>query len=147
MKTFLKKPYFFFFGLALIMLISSFIKKDLFIDVTIFSIYYIIDIKSIELISFVYFILVGLNYFMLHWIKRKPILWLTIVHILFQISALVLLFTKNSWNFISESKELESIGMETDNSNVVLVLSILLFIISFFVHFLNFIIAIFLKRE
>jgi len=147
MKALIQKPYFIFFGLAIAMLISSFFKKDIEMDINIFYIYVEIKLKNIELISFAYFMLISLNYFLLNWINRKPIYWLTIFHILFQIVALILLYNINTWSWIEEIKNINGEIIKINEVNYIPIISILTFIFSFFIHFLNFIISIFLKRE
>jgi hypothetical protein len=147
MQKIFQKPYLFFFGFIPVFILLSFFKDD---NTTVFNLYdtYLeISYLHIQIISSLFFILIGLNYLFLHWINRKPIIWLTITHLFFQILSLILLYTPNFWNWVGRNKKLELIGFENDNSNIVLTFSILFFLLSFFFHFINFSITVFLKQE
>ena len=143
MKKIIAKPYLFFFGLIPIVLILGFIKREESIDINVSYIYYVVGLNTLSYFFAVFFGLIGLNYFSLLWANKKPKKWLTIFHLLLQSIALLLFFTKNNWNWLGKSE----LNYSFDYSNFILILSLVIFIISTFIHLINFFVSLFLKRE
>ncbi|PQJ81556.1 hypothetical protein BTO16_02775 [Polaribacter glomeratus] len=144
MKTIIKKPHIFFFSLIPLFILIGLIKKEGIIDLTINDTFFAVKINYWCYFSAVFVSLIGLNYYMLFWVKKPTIQILSLFHIIFQVAALIpfifclfFLNTKTVFtsNFISDSIDLYQI----------LTISFTLFLISFLLHILNFILTFFRK--
>ncbi|WP_347175358.1 hypothetical protein [Polaribacter uvawellassae] len=147
MKKLIAKPHLFFFGLIPIVLILGILFKEEAIDINVSYTYFVITYNNLSYVFAVFFGLVGLNYFSLHWGNKTAKKWLTITHIFLQTIALILFFTKNNWNWLGTDKYSEEINTTTDYSNLILAFAILIFIISAFVHLINFFSSLFSKSK
>lgn len=141
MQKIFKKPHLFFFGLIPIAFILAFIFRKETLDI----IYYGGDLsitywKTFIVLS-ILFCLTGLNYFALQWTKRKPEKWLTFLHILLQIISLIL-FVYYIIKIDTATEE-----NEIDIINIILFSSLLLYIISVFIHLINFFISLLVKED
>lgn len=145
-KRIIAKPHLFFFALVPIFILLSFIAGEKVIDINISVIYFALEYHLLFLFSAVFFAMIGINYFSLSWTEKPPKKWLTIIHLALQIIALILLFTNNNWNWIRK-KSLNEIEIINDNSNIIITLSFLTFILSVFFHLTNFFTSLFLKKE
>lgn len=145
-KKLIVKPYLFFFGLIPIFILLGLLSGDKILNINIDYIYFDILYLHFYLFSAIFFAMIGINYFSLHWAEKPPKKWLTIIHISLQIIALLLLFTNNNWNWIGEKSQ-EGILNITDNSSIIIVLAFLIFLLSAFVHLINFFTSLFLKIE
>lgn len=133
----LKKPHLFFFSFIPLLFTLQLIIKEKSLALFYFGGRFEIDFSNLSLIAIGYFLLIGCNYLALKWMNKKTIKWLTNFHVFFQLVSIILiiyLFLNNEALF------------QNGTSNFVLMIAFLLFLISFFFHFLNFIISIFLKR-
>ena len=146
MKKIVEKPHLFFFVLAFVLLITSFFVKNNSIDISIYDIYFAIRFTHICQFSFAFFVLIGINYFSLQWVNKTPKKILTLLHVILQLIALFLLFTKDSWNWVGNN-DLEKFNLEKDNSNLVIIASVLIFILATLVHLINFFSSLLLKRD
>lgn len=144
MKTIIKKPHIFFFSLIPLLILIGFIKNEGVIDLTIYDTFFAIKTNYWCYFSAMFVGLIGLNYYMLFWVKKPTIQILSLFHIIFQVAALVpfifclfFLNTKTVFtsNFLSDSIDLYQI----------LAISFTLFLISFLLHILNFILTFFRK--
>ena len=135
----------FFFGLSIITFITAFIFGDKNLDISIYDTYFVFPYKSFCQFSAVFYLMIALNYFALNWIEKYPIKWLTITHLLLQILSLLLLITKDSWNWIGNNSLANYIP--NNNANFLIFLSFFTFIISIFVHLVNFFTSLLLKRN
>lgn len=144
MKTIIKKPHIFFFSLIPLLILIGFIKNEGVIDLTIYNTFFAIKTNYWCYFSAMFVGLIGLNYYMLFWVKKPTIQILSLFHIIFQVAALVpfifclfFLNTKTVFtsNFLSDSIDLYQI----------LAISFTLFLISFLLHILNFILTFFRK--
>mgnify|MGYP005997030983 CR=1 FL=1 len=138
MKNILEKPYLFFLGfipffVAIIMLFDT---KT--INLSYYGGKFEINLISFSLISIGYFALISLNYYFLKWMNKKVIKWISFLHIFFQIIATFFLFyvVRNADLFFKEG-----------TSNIIITIAFFIFLISFFFHFINFVVSIFLKKE
>ncbi len=147
MKKIITKPHLFFFTLIPIILALGFIYKKEAIDINISYFYYVIEYQHLSYFFAIFFGLIGLNYFSLFWAQKKPSKWMTAIHILLQIIALLLFFSKNSWNWLGENDLQQELNISTDYSNLILVSSILIFIISAFIHIINFFVSLLSKSK
>ena len=145
-KKIINKPHFFFFGLVPIFIVLGFFFKDKTLDINIYDTYFIVTYYHFFLFSAVFFAMLGLNYFSLHWAERPPRKRLTVTHILLQIISLLFLLTKDNWNWNGEDSYV-GLQMMNNNSNIILLLSFLVFLLSIFVHLINFFSSLFLKRD
>ena len=146
MNKFITKPHLFFFGLVPICIFFSFLCGDKTLDINIHDTYLVITYFHFHLFSATFFTMIGLNYFALHWAEKPPKKGLTSIHIILQVIALFLLFTNNNWNWIGQ-KSNAGIQLLNNNSNFVIALSILIFLLSAFIHLINFLTSILLKSE
>lgn len=140
MKKFLKTPQAFFIFLSIITLIIGFIKKGNFIDLNYFMTFLKIDVWSLSVVSSVFYLLIGINYFSLILSGKKPRKILTIIHIVLQIVSIIpffyIMITTNS------SLSPESVTL----NNIILAVSFVVFILSLVIHLINFFASIF-KQE
>ena len=146
MKKIIIKPHLFFFALVPIYFIIGLIKRNTPIDINISYIYYLINVDFWCYVSAVYFALIGLNYFSLSWAQKYPKKWLTILHIILQVVSslpyLYCIFKLDKNGDLNEGKFLWIIDLES-----ILFFSFILFLISIFVHLINFFTSLFLKRD
>ena len=142
MKKFINKPHLFFFGLIPVFIVIALFRGNKTIDLT----YFIIEMNHWYYFSTVFFGLIGLNYFSLVWANKPPKKWLTITHLFLQIFSLILFFTIHNWNWIGKQYSSE-LNILNDNSTIVLFISLLVFILSVFIHLVNFFTSLLLKTE
>ena len=140
------KPHIFFFGLVPIFIILAFLSKDKTLDINIYDIYFVITNYHFFLFSAIFFAMLGINYFSLYWAEKTPKKWLTIGHISLQIISFLFLLTRNNWNWIN-SKSYSEIGIINDNSNLIIFIAFLIFLLSVFIHLINFFTSLFLKKQ
>ncbi|APZ46943.1 hypothetical protein BW723_11900 [Polaribacter reichenbachii] len=146
MKKIINKPYLYFFALIPLYITIGLIKRNVPIDINITYIYYLINVDFWCYVSAVYFSLIGINYVALDWAKKCPKKWLTISHIILQTLAII--------PFIYAVLRLDENGLLKGNQflgilnlEAVLIFSFFLFLLSIFVHLVNFFVSLLLKRE
>ena len=146
MNKLIKQPQLYFFALIPIYLIIGFIKRNTPIDINISYINYLINVEFWCYVSALYFSLIGLNYVALNWAKKYPKKWLTITHIILQTLAIIpfiyAVLRLNKEGFLKGDQFFGILNLET-----VLIFSFFLFILSIFVHLVNFFVSLFLKTE
>ena len=141
MQKLLQKPYLFFFGLVPVTLILSFLFRNKTIDITYYNGELSIKYLSIFLLMSVFFILLSFNYLALKWAERKPKKWGTIFHILLQFISLIL--------FVIYAFKIDAATtiQQADILNIMMLLSIALFILSIFIHFINFFVSLLMEQD
>jgi hypothetical protein len=144
-KTIIKKPHLLFFSLVPLFLIIGFIKTNEIIDVTVYNTFFAVKVHYWCYFSAVFLGLIGLNYYLIHWLKKPLVQILSLFHVIFQIAAIVpfvfcifFINEKRSYNYDSFLN-----GVDLYN---VLSTSFLLFLVSFFLHLLNFFISLISKK-
>ncbi len=147
MKKIISKPHLFFFALIPIVLIVGYVFKSKNVDINISYSSFIISYSNLSYFFAVFFVLIGLNYFSLYWGQKKAIKWMTITHMILQVLALLLFFTKDNWNWLGKNNYPSELNLIADYSNLILVLSILIFIISAFIHLINFFVSLISKSK
>ncbi len=132
MKKLLKKPQSLFIILAVFMMILGYYKQGTQLDFSYFLSFLLVDVWSVALISAVFFILISINYASLSLAGKKPLRFLTIAHVLLQIFALISLV----YYMIKAipNQQTENLGQ----SNIILLFSFIIFIISVLIHLINF---------
>jgi hypothetical protein len=146
LKKVIAKPHLFFFGLIPIFIVIGLIKGSTPIDFNVSYIYYLLNVDFWCYVSSVFFALIGLNYLALDWAKKPPKKWLTLIHIILQIvSLLPYLFT--IFNLDSDGNLDSTRFLGIANLESVLSISFLIFIVSVFVHLVNFFTSLFLKTD
>ncbi|QTE23498.1 hypothetical protein [Polaribacter cellanae] len=145
MKNIIAKPHLFFFGLTISFFILGFLNREITIDINIYATYYVTTIDFWFYISAVFFFLIGFNYFSLAWAEKTPKKWLTITHISLQTISLLLLLTKQNWNWIGK-ENLQELPIFNNNAQLIIAISISIFIFSVFIHLVNFFTSLFLKK-
>ncbi|QTD37827.1 hypothetical protein JL193_00500 [Polaribacter batillariae] len=146
MKNIIAKPHLFFFGLTVAFIILGFINRKTTIDINIYATYYVTTIDFWFYLSAIFFALMGLNYFSLFWAEKPPKKSLTIAHISLQIFSLLLLLTKQNWSWIAKKQYPEQLQALYNNSQLIMAISIGIFIFSVFIHLVNFFTNLFLKK-
>jgi hypothetical protein len=141
-KSIIKKPHLFFFSLIPLFIIVGLIRTGNVIDVSIYNTFFAVKTHHWCYFSAVFTGLIGLNYYVLYWAKKSTIHILSLFHILFQIAALIpfifCVFFLNTKTFF-----------ETNSIDFYYLLSAsyVLFVTSIFIHVLNFILALILKKK
>lgn len=138
MKKIVAKPHIFFFILIPVVIVLGQYHHDKFIALDISYLQNNIYYDSITYFFALFFGLVGLNYFSLHWSNKIPNIWMTSAHILFQTLALLLFFTKDNWNWLHTNSSSNELHILVNYSNRMLIISLFLFIFSAFIHLINF---------
>jgi hypothetical protein len=147
MKKIISKPHLFFFGLIPILLVLGFLYKKETLDINISYTYYVIAYHHLSYLFAVFFGLIWLNYFSLYWVQKKPIKWMTLMHIILQVLALLFFFTKDKWNWLGKNNYPTELNMTIDYSNLILISSTFLFILSAFIHLINFFVSLISKSK
>ena len=132
MKKLLKKPQSVFIILAVFMMVLGYYKQGAQLDFSYFLSFLLVDVWSVALISAVFFILISINYASLSLAGKKPSRFLTITHVLLQVFALIPLV----YYMIKSipNQQTENLGQ----SNIILLFSFIVFIISVLLHLINF---------
>jgi len=147
MKKIISKPHLFFFALIPIILVVGYLIKETAIELNFLHTPIIISYNTLSYFFAVFFGLIGLNYFSLYWAQKKTIKWMTGVHIILQILALLLFFTKDNWNWLGKNDDPSKLNLAVDYANLILILSIIIFIISAFIHLINFFVSLISKSK
>jgi len=147
MKKILSKPHVFFFALIPVVLAIGFLYREEAIELHISYAPIRLSYSDLSYFFIVFFGLVGLNYYSLHWAQKKSFKWMTGTHIVLQIISLLLLYTKDNWNWLAKHDYPSELNFTIDYSNLILILSILVFIISAFIHLINFFVSLISKSK
>lgn len=146
MNLIIRKPHLFFWGIIPIFIIISFLKGESAFDLNIYDTYAVLPISNLCYLSVFFFGLIGINYYVLFWAKKPPKKQLTSIHFILQTLSLVffiyLMFTVSSSENLVETPYNSSI-----NENTLFIVSFVLFLLATIIHFINFFISLFVKRE
>ncbi len=142
LKKIIAKPFLFFFGLVPLFLVIGFLKRDSFLNINVDYIYFDINISLICNISAVFFLLIGFNYYSLFWAQKTPKKTLTIIHIVLQLLTIIPFLS-----VILSFKIDGNISTNFVSNNLILIVSFIVFLLSIFVHLINFFTSLFLKTE
>lgn len=146
MKKLITKPYLFFFGMIPVSIILALIFNTDEIIINYYDGNFIAQLKYIYYLSAIFFGLIGFNYFSIHWANKTPKRGLTIIHIALQVISFTLLITHNKWSWLhSENQTTESLVI--DNSNLIILVSFLVFLLATLFHLVNFFSALFSKSK
>ncbi len=137
MRKIIKKPHLFFFGLILISILLSFFFKNEEVSINYYGSSIVAQLKYVYYLSAFFFCLIGFNYFSLHWANKTPKKSLTLIHIVLQVLSLILLIARNNWNWLHAVNQTNK-GIVLDNSNFILFISFLIFLLATFFHLINF---------
>ena len=140
MKRLLKTPQAFFILLAILIMAVGIYKDGAQLDLNYFLAFLLVDVWSVALVSALFFVLISVNYASLSLTEKKAKKSLTIVHIVLQIIALIPLVY-----FMLTADEKAS-GESVAYSNIVLLISFFIFLVSVIVHLINFFYSL-LKKE
>mgnify|MGYP005992033665 CR=1 FL=1 len=146
MKKLISKPHLFFFGLIPVAIIIALLLKN---EEIVFSYYganIVVQLKFIYYLSAFFFCLLGFNYFSLYWANKTPKKKLTIIHIILQVVSFILLITYKNWSWLSSANQTNENFM-IDNSNFILFISFLFFLLATFFHLINFFLSLFSKSK
>ena len=146
MKKLITKPHLFFFGLIPFSILLALLLKNEEIGINYYGATIIAQLKYIYYLSAFFFGLIGFNYFSLHWANKAPKINLTIIHIFLQILSFTLLITRNNWNWLHSANQ-NSESLVIDNSNFMLFISFLLFLLATLFHLINFFLSLFSKSK
>jgi len=107
---------------------------------------FIVQFKYIYYLSAIFFGLIGFNYYSIHWANKTSKRGLTIIHIALQVISFTLLITRNKWSWLhSENQTTE--GLVIDNSNFIVLVSFLVFLLATLFHLANFFSGLFSKSK
>lgn len=141
----LEKPYLTFLAFSISFIILGIVNNNL-INIDFMDIYMTVSINYWFYVSAVYFLLIAFNYYILKWTGKKPNKWLTILHLITQISSLVTLMTSQYFKTLKTYNNLYYTNLY-NYSSLLFTIAIILFLISIFLHFTNFFTALFLKKN
>ena len=130
----------------LIFVVLGFFKRNIPINISISYIHYLINVDFWCYITAIYFALIGINYLALYWIKKTPNNWLTSTHILLKIFCLTpylaaIFSIDEAGNFTNSKIPFQ------ENSNIILISSFFIFLVSVLVHLIIFFNSLLLKRD
>jgi TRAP-type C4-dicarboxylate transport system permease small subunit len=146
MKKLIAKPYLLFFWLAPISILLAYIFKNDEISINYYDANFNVELKYIYEVAAFYFCLIGFNYFSIHWANKTPKKGLTIIHIALQVVSFTLFITHKNWNWLLSSNQTNE-GLVVDNSNFILFISFLCFLLATFFHLVNFFLSLFSKSK
>ncbi|MFD2528277.1 MULTISPECIES: hypothetical protein [Polaribacter] len=145
LKNCLDKPYLTFLAFSISFIILGIVNNNL-INIDFMDIYMTISINYWFYVSAVYFLLIAFNYYILKWTGKKPNKWLTILHLITQISSLVTLMISQYFKTLKTYNNLDYKNLY-NYSSLLFTIAIIFFLISIFLHFTNFFTALFLKKN
>lgn len=145
MKKIIAKPHYFFFGCTPIFLSFALLGENSTISIPIFAMQFMLSISSLSLFWCFLFLLFGLDYLVLHWIERPPKKGLSAIHILLQIIAIIPFFVAIYFTQTEDKFADHRFFLNLDFSSI-LILSFVVFLLSIFVHILNFLAGLFAKK-
>lgn len=143
MKTIIKRPHFFFFGLIPFVVLIGLLYSDAIIDLTISNEYFSLNVNYWCIFCAVFVGLFGINYATLKWIRKQPRKDLTLLHVVLQTLA-ILLFLLFLTNINPKNNIIEKLFPHTLNYYAILNNSFFLFGASVFINMINFFQCLFL---
>ena len=142
LKKIIAKPHILFFSFVPIFIIIGLFKMKTFFNINVDYIYFDLNVSLVCNITAVFFLLIGFNYYSLIWVQKTPKKTLTIIHIVLQLLTLIPFITLV---FSIDSKDSSSLHFL--NNYFILIISFLVFIVSTFIHLINFFSSLFSKSE
>lgn len=142
MQKIITKPQYFFFTLSVVAILSAFIVSDNGFSVNIFSVYLTIPFKNATILASVFFLMISLNYYAITWANKKANTILTIIHIILQVLAAVLIIYGGFEQVANNQNPLQSSDTITYTF-----IGILMFILSIFIHLVNFFTSLLSKKD
>ncbi|SDR87924.1 hypothetical protein SAMN05216503_1252 [Polaribacter sp. KT25b] len=146
MKKIITKPHLFFFGLAFVFILLGLYKKDITLDIAVYSTYFEFHADFWCYLSAIFFCLIGLNYFSLIWAKKTPKVWLTILHIFLQTISLIP-FIYGIFSLNSDEKLTQINSFYFIDLDLAIAISFIIFLCSIFIHLISFFTSLFLKTK
>lgn len=141
MKKIINRPQTFFIILAILILILGLFNKDGAIKLAVYGTYFNLKTWSVCLFSSVFFVLIAINYASLSITQKRPKRFLTILHIVLQVLALIPLIY-----FIFNAETNRSYE-QVSQMNIILIAAFLLFIVATIIHLVNFIASLVAKKD
>jgi len=141
MRKIIDRPQILFVFLAIFTLVSAFVNKGNMLQVAMYATYVNIEIWAVGMFSFVFFLLIAVNYTSITVVGKKAKRGLTITHVFLQ---LVSLFPLLYFMFTSEQERTYD---EVTQMNIILIFAFVVFIIATVVHLINFIMGLLSKKE
>lgn len=137
MKKLITKPHLFFFGMIPVSIILALIFNNDQIIIHYYDGNFIAQLKYVYYLSAFFFSLIGFNYFSILWANKTPKKNLTIIHIVLQVISFTLLITRNCWSWLHSANQTTE-GLVIDNSNFIVFMSFLIFLLATLFHLVNF---------
>lgn len=131
MKKIIQKPHLFFLGIIPLIFIFGLINKDQSLNLEYFGGVFSVSFWAITLFSCVFFLLISFNYLTLFWMGKKPKKILSLLHIAFQTLAFACFYFYKVKFYGVQNEQFNQI-------NVVLIISLLLFVLATMIHLINF---------
>jgi heme A synthase len=140
-KKIITKPQLFFLSLIPIVLIAGLLNKG---DNALFiyeDIYIVMDVWYISILSAVFFFLICINYYVLTSNKKPLKSTLTILHIVLQF----IVFIPLLYYFFVSGPDYN--GVDGFDTNLMISLAFLVFLLATVIHFINFFISLLSKKQ
>lgn len=141
MRKIIDRPQILFVALAILTLIAAFINKGNILQVAMYATYVNVEVWAVGMFSFVFFLLIAVNYTSLTVIGKKAKRGLTITHVFLQLLALFPLF------YFMFTSEQERTYDQVSQMNLILIFAFFLFIIATVIHLINFVMGLLSKKE
>lgn len=141
MQKTIRTPQFFFIVLAFITFIFGLLNREGSIPLAVYNSSIDLKVWSFSLITACFFILIAVNYTSLSITKKPHKKWLTIIHIVLQVIALIPLLY-----FMIQSNIPKTYDGITA-MNAVLMVAFVIFLLATFIHLINFIVSLIAKKD
>lgn len=141
MQKLITKPHLFFWGLAPIMGICALVFKDSLLRISYYNGVLDIKFRFLFLFSAIFFVLIGFNYYSLHWMKKFPRKWLSVSHIILQTLALLVLV------YYAAVIDQKSTADSVEQLNMYFFFAFVIFLLATLVHLINFFVTLALKKS
>lgn len=138
MKILLQKPQYFFFALIPVFLIFSWWGIEKYVNLAFFNSYLSVKISHWSMLSALFAALIGINYVLVGWAKKKLIVALSFTHIILQFLSTI--------GFIYSLLKIGKQDFDNaTNYHQILSISFFVFLISIVTHMFNFFLSLFKK--
>jgi len=144
LQKIITKPQYFFFTLSVVAILSAFIVSDNGFSVNIFSVYLTIPFKNTTILASVFFLMISLNYYAITWANKKANTTLTFIHIILQVIAAVLIIYGG---FEQVANNPNQNPFQSSATITFTFIGILVFILSIFIHLVNFFTSLLSKKD
>ncbi|MEL6812778.1 MAG: hypothetical protein AAFP76_15730 [Bacteroidota bacterium] len=143
----LRKTYLLFWALALAYLLLGFFSNDATLDINVHDTYFVIRLSELHYNLSLLFFMLGLGYWVLKTIKGRPLVGLTILHILFSIPLAAIIIISAIQHHLIHSETYYVNSSYSMSYELSILISVALFLLGQIICILNFTIAIYKRRK